>query len=451
MRCFAPCSAVLTCLVIGLVLASCTTDKPVTNRGMTGQAGEAAGTTGAAGAAGSTGAAGAAAGGSGTTGAAGAAGAAGTPMGAAGTTGGGGAGTTGAAGADGGSAGGQSGGSSGQAGAGVDAGQDGSGVNGFPPKNRTGKKSPGCGKEVMGAGTMTFTNHTISIPACAACTVPNCPRNCIAPPFVPGGVNAQTAANGENFLNRDFTIELPTTYNPDVPTPVFFGADGCGPVAPLKGAGFSVPGENPVIKVGVQQIGACFADGGIRCAPDIKNVGLCVNGPEIPYLLAVQSWVEANFCVDMGQEFFGGGSSGAWESLLAGCGAASSFRGIYTVAGGLREHRWACDGPIAAFLIASEADTLNPVGPLQSLLVIEDTYGMAPARDEILTRNGCVGKNTAPFDPKYPSCVKYTGCPATYPVVWCDFAGGQHDNPTYNNVNYANAIVPFMLGLPPAP
>jgi hypothetical protein len=375
-------------------------------------------------------------------------------MGGGGATGGAGAGgTAGGAGASGTGAGGQgeAGGSSGQSGAGGAAGQGGTGGGGLSAKGRTGMRSSGCGKEVMGAASNAFTNHTISIPACAPCTVPSCPRNCIAPPFVPGGVNAQTAANGEDFLNRDFTIELPTTYDPSKPSPVFFGADGCGPAPPLKGAGYSVPGENTAIKVGLQQVGSCFADGGVRCAPDIKNVGACVNGPEIPYFLAVQSWVEANFCVDMGSEFVGGGSSGAWEALLAGCGAASTLRGIYSVAGGLREHRWACNGPIAAFMIASDADTLNPVGPLSSLLVIEDTYGMAPARDEILTQNGCIGKATAPFDPKYPSCVKYTGCPETYPVVWCEFAGGQHDNPTYNNVNYANAVAPFLLGLPPAP
>jgi hypothetical protein len=312
-------------------------------------------------------------------------------------------------------------------------------------------KSPGCGKEVLGATTISFTNHRISIPACAPCTVPNCPSNCVAPPFVPGGVNAQTAGNGENFLDRDFAIELPANYKQDVPSPVFFGANGCGPAPPVTGAGFSVPGENNAFKVGLQQIGSCYADGGIRCAPDIKNVGACVNGPEIPYLLAVQKWVEANFCVDLGAEFVGGGSSGAWEALLAGCGAASTLRGIYSVAGGLREHRWACNGPIAAFMIASDADTANPVGPLPKLFVIEDTFGMAPARDEILVQNGCVGKATTPFDPKYPACVKYTGCPATYPVVWCEFAGGSHDNPTYNNVNYANAIQPFLMGLPPAP
>jgi polyhydroxybutyrate depolymerase len=312
-------------------------------------------------------------------------------------------------------------------------------------------KSAGCSKPASGATATAFTNHRIVVPSCAPCTVPNCPSNCVAPPFVPGGVNAQTAANGETLVDRDYTIELPAGYEPNHPYPVFYGADGCGPIPPLKGAGFSAPGEDGAIKVGLQQISACFADGGIRCAPDIANVAACVNGPEIPYFLSVMNWVESNFCVDLGTEFIGGGSSGAWEALLAGCGAANTLRGIYTLAGGLREHRWPCNGPIAAFMIVSDADTNNPVGPLAKLNVIEDTFGSAPARDELLKRNGCVGTDHVAYDPKYPECVKYTGCPATYPVVWCEFPGGSHDNPTYDNVNYLNAVAPFLMGLPPAP
>jgi len=332
----------------------------------------------------------------------------------------------------------------------------GGGAAGMPGKGRTGQKSAGCSKPPVGAVSASFTAHRIAIPACAACTVPDCPSNCVAPPFAPGGVNAQTAGNGENFLDRDYTIQLPANYDPNVAYPVFYGGNGCGNPPPLTGGAFRIPGEEGAIKVGLQQVslqsvGNCFADGGIRCAPDIKNVAACDNGPEIPYFLAVQSWVEANFCVDLGKEFVGGSSSGAWEAQLAGCATASTLRGIYALAGGLREHRWACDGPIAAFMIASDNDANNPVGPLPELFVIEDSYGNAPARDEVLTRNGCVGRATEPYDAKYPACVKYTGCPAAYPVVWCEFAGGSHANPNYENVNYLNAVAPFLLGLPPAP
>jgi len=321
-------------------------------------------------------------------------------------------------------------------------------------KGRTGMKSAGCGKTPMGANSTGYTNHRFPLQPCAACTVPNCPNDCIAPPFAPGGRNAQRSANGETFVDRDFSILLPAGYDPTHAYPVFYGGSGCGTAAvpPQHGPGFEVPGEATAIRVGLQQVVSdpfsCFADGAIRCSPNIANVADCKNGPEIPYFRAVQNWVEANTCVDLGREFVGGSSSGAWEALLAGCASADTVRGTFSVAGGLRVNRWACNGPSAAFMIVSAPDQANPVGPLPKIFTAEDTFGSAPARDEILTRNGCVGNTTAPYDPMYPICVKYTGCPAAYPVVWCDIPNGNHTQTNYNGVNYANAIVPFLLGLP---
>ena len=68
------------------------------------------------------------------------------------------------------------------------------------------------------------------------------------------------------------------------------------------------------------------------------------------------------------------------------------------MAGGLREHRWPCDGPIAAFMIASDADTNNPVGPLPKLFTIEDSYGMKPARVEISKGNHAVSGVPGPIE-----------------------------------------------------
>ncbi len=304
----------------------------------------------------------------------------------------------------------------------------------------------------MGAMVAAFTNHQISIPACATCTIPNCPQNCIAPPFVPGGVSAQKAPNGENFVNRDFAIELPANYDPTVPYPIYYGADGCSAAPPPEhGPGFTPGGVTGAIQVGLQQINGCFADGGVQCA-SVQNVAQCVNSPELPYFLAVRDWVEANFCVDRSKEFLGGLSSGAWLAYTLGCATGDSLRGFVSVAGGKREHRWPCDGaPVAALMVASEFDTTNPVGPLQTLDTGLDSYGSAPARDDVLARNGCVGTATAPFDPKFPVCLKYTGCPEAYPVVWCELPIPSHAVTGYNNVNYAAAMWPFITSLPSLP
>jgi poly(3-hydroxybutyrate) depolymerase len=265
-------------------------------------------------------------------------------------------------------------------------------------------------------------------------------------------VSAQTAPNGENFVNRDFAIELPTNYDPTVPYPVYFGAGGCSaPPPPEQGPGWTPGGVTGAIQVGLQQISGCFADGGVQCA-SVPNVAQCVNSPELPYFLAVRDWVEANFCVDRSREFLGGLSSGAWLAFTLGCAAADSLRGTVSVAGGKREHRWPCDGgSVAALMVVSANDTINPVGPLQTLNTGLDSYGSAPARDDLLKRNGCVGTATAPYDPKFPVCVKYTGCPAAFPVVWCPLGTASHAVTGFNGVDYAAAMWPFLSGLASLP
>src|SRR5579872_6319581 len=156
----------------------------------------------------------------------------------------------------------------------------GGGADGGPAKTRYGMKSAGCGKTPMGANSNGFTNHRIALQPCAACTIPNCPKDCIAPPFAPGGRDFQMSGNGETLVARDFSIQLPPGYDPTHAYPVFYGGAGCGAAPPITGSGFEVPGETTAIRVGLQQVSQdnCFADGGIRCARNIANVADCKNG-----------------------------------------------------------------------------------------------------------------------------------------------------------------------------
>jgi hypothetical protein len=52
--------------------------------------------------------------------------------------------------------------------------------------------------------------------------------------------------------------------------------------------------------------------------------------------------------------------------------------------------------------------------------------GSERARDRQLTQNGCDRSMAAvPQDPS--PCVRYPGCPATHPVVWCPTSGQGHN------------------------
>ena len=56
-----------------------------------------------------------------------------------------------------------------------------------------------------------------------------------------------------------------------------------------------------------------------------------------------------------------------------------------------------------------------------------------------------------PWDPAFPYCVKYTGCPAAYPVVWCALNGGAkcgHQCDNADGVNYKDGMVKFFNSLP---
>jgi hypothetical protein len=45
--------------------------------------------------------------------------------------------------------------------------------------------------------------------------------------------------------------------------------------------------------------------------------------------------------------------------------------------------------------------------------------------------------------------MKYTGCPAAFPVVWCGLEGVGHNNSTYNGVNYSpGGMWKFLSALP---
>ena len=307
----------------------------------------------------------------------------------------------------------------------------------------------------------------LNVPSCG--TGPITPH-CVAPAFSPGGAEYVKMQQWD-YNNRNLGIQLPTNYDPSKPYPVVIAGGGCSTGQDGIGGGYSA-GEKSgdAIRVGISKVGDCFADGGIGgptghgCAVDAAHIGDCVNTPEVPYVNAVLDYVEARLCVDRGKIFIGGYSSGAWEAPTVSCALANRIHGMATVSGGLRIHRPACTGPNAAFMIADGADSDNPVGPLMqdqadaasglnasavnANIASNDTHGAAPMRDELLTRNGCQGTATTLFDPAYPACVKYTGCPAAYPVVWCLLPGLGHANSNYQNVNYGNGAWALFSKLP---
>jgi hypothetical protein len=260
-----------------------------------------------------------------------------------------------------------------------------------------------------------------------------------------------------NYGHRPYSVRLPQNYNPATPYAVTFGGGGCGGSAQNfangPGGGLQIAGNaGNTIRVGLSYIETCFNDGG----PSISNRP---DTPDEPYFRAVMADIEAHYCIDLSKVFVSGFSSGAWEAYQLGCAAADLIRGISAHEGGMRDVRPPCKGPVAAVLVAGEADGENPIGPLDD---VEDegtinrlgSHGSAPGRDDLLQRNGCVGTETEPYsDPTYSACVKYTGCPEAYPVIWCSLPGVGHNNSSYMGTNYTDSpgLMWDVLGSLPPP
>jgi hypothetical protein len=416
--------------------------------GGTGTNSGAAGVT-SGGAGGSGGTAGSGATSSGASSGAGTTGATGTASGSAGASGGA-AGASGGAGASGASSGASGTGSGASAtGASGSGGTSGTGDGGTVLPFVTGT-SPGCGIPPSGGDNSGgYTQHSLPVKACpgTVCSTDPLPRDCVSPCFAPGGPLA-VSSGPYDFTHRNYALRLPQNYQLQTAYPLVLEGGGCAGGNTESGGGFSVgQPATAAIVVGMSYVsspqnGACFADGGLACASNPPAMGgpptggapslpLCVNNPEMAYINAVIADVGSKYCVDRTKVFMGGYSSGAWISQTMGCALADKIRGIATADGGLRQHRPTCVGPEAALLVAGEADTVNPIGPLPPAQVTPytDSAGSAPERDDILARNGCLGSATTMYDPAYPTCVTYTGCPAAFPVVWCPLPGVGHVNP----------------------
>lgn len=298
--------------------------------------------------------------------------------------------------------------------------------------------SRGCG-EALGADDVIaqFVARTVEVAG-------------LADVYLPGGALAR-ASGVFNLSHRPYAVRLPATYDPGSPLAVRFEGGGCGRTAtsfvatPSSEYPLDPPHKIPMIEVALSYVDTCFLDGG-------PSIGDRTDSPEVPYFRAVLADVETRYCVDRSRVLVAGNESGGWEAELLGCAAADVVRGTATYSGGLRAHRPACAGPVAAILIGSTMDAeypLGPVDPSDPAFVRNDSPGLVPMRDDILARNGCLGSPSRPWNTAFPVCVTFTDCPAAFPVVWCALESSAQSPGFLGNVSYApGAMLPFLNSLP---
>jgi hypothetical protein len=403
-----------------MALSACGSRPPLDGDGAGGAAGPSGGTGGAAGssgdAPGAAGSGGASAGGS-------AAGGAGQAGGAAGATGG--VMSVDAA--------------SGEAGAAFDAGA-------------AGAPAADSGADTGGDAGMAPANHS------AGCNMPPLPtdsstrfvqRVIMVPGVDPAFIEKYAVNVGSmfNWTKRNFYVRLPAGYDPSKAYPVDMAGTGCaGNETTGSQGGFTLPAtanQAEAIQIGLSYVASSAATPNcIGWAYDFPN------SPEPAYLHAVIAALEASYCVDTSRIFINGYAESGWLADVAGCTMPDEIRAYgVQIGGGLPLRGPACKpAPVAAMFVVGTLDQGEPIGPLATPQ--SDTIGSVAARDELLRRNGCVPRDFqivdtcpaiammtcaagiefgdtygnaphAPWDPAYPKCHTYTGCPAKYPVVWC--------------------------------
>jgi poly(3-hydroxybutyrate) depolymerase len=239
------------------------------------------------------------------------------------------------------------------------------------------------------------------------------------------------AGSKYSWTKRNYYLRLPKSYSPDQPYAIDMAGTGCGGNETSGSAGEYVipPGA---AQTEALQVALSFVTSSAANPNCVGFTDDYVNSPEPQYINAVIDDVSAKYCVSKAKVFVNGYSSGAWEAIMTGCTNQDRVRAFgVQIGGGLRMHRPACmPKPSAAMFVVGLQDTANPIGPLT--VAQNDSLGSAPARDELLMRNGCTGTATGPWNAAYPKCVMYTGCPAKYPVVWCAM-----------NVNHGNGPNPM--------
>jgi hypothetical protein len=245
-------------------------------------------------------------------------------------------------------------------------------------------------------------------------------------------------AYAATFTMRKYFTMMPHNYNPMKAYPVTMWGPGCGAsgaesnqlMGSLGPDGKSA--TDTFIQVFVLQNGGCFSTG-------------AHDSPEVPYFDTTLKGVEDGYCVDKGQVFVAGYSSGSWLSHLLGCQRGDVIRGIGSASGGILVDHGTCTGPIAAIMTGDSSDTTNPIISVDTKT--GTPKGSGAARDRILMANGCQMTSKA-WDPAFPGCVIYDGCMPNYPVVWCLTMGLGHSS---GDINSSKGFWKFWSSLPKLP
>lgn len=308
------------------------------------------------------------------------------------------------------------------------------GAGGAPPGNGGAAMTPGAGAGGMvggggggasagggaagnGAGGWTMVDGRPSGPS------PGCMAEEPIEPMTPVRHDLTVTVAEQyrpQYESRYYYTTLPENFDHTKQYPVVFRGNGCGQTSP-EGGNFT--GGAFATDVFVVQMIKADVDGDTVVPPSgspgcfqAGRQGLA-DSPDGPYFDAVLADVAARYCIDMGQLYVSGWSSGAWLTNYLGCARGNVIRGTASGSGGLQADHGECTGGAAIMIFPGDAGSTQEGGV---------DIGAAAARDLFIATNGC---STTPVTMAFGNagnCDYYGDCDA--PVVYCNDGGG-HGGP----------------------
>ena len=243
--------------------------------------------------------------------------------------------------------------------------------------------------------------------------------------------------------DRAFAVWLPPGYDSSVAHRVVFIASHCESTATTETRYMAADmnGDHGNIYVGLASPPMSAGPG---CT---DNTG--TKSTEWEFFALVSAAVESGFCVDKNQEVIAGTSSGSTLANMLGCYFSGvdptrafrpdlTLRAQFSVAGAAPTGLPSCGGPVAAFWMHDVDEFIPPTDSLMS-------------RDRVLAADGCAATPAEDWGSGVLAgmgCKKYSGCPRTYPVIFC-VTVGQGRQANYYGIT-APALTQFLgeLGFP---
>jgi polyhydroxybutyrate depolymerase len=242
-----------------------------------------------------------------------------------------------------------------------------------------------------------------------------------------GGCGATSPGGGtwtleHDGLTRSFIVRLPSSYDPDTPTPLVLSFHGRATTASLQEtvSGFTGVAEaNDFIVVYPEGTGAQQTwNAGYCCGEAMQN-----DVDDLGFTAAMIDRLSAELCIDQRRVYANGLSNGGYFAYHLACNMTDRLAAIGSVAGLTSTIPCSPSRPIPVLHFHGDADSVvSYEGSIGALSAPQNAVDWA-------ARNGCSAGPTVTFEQDDVSCETWSSCDDGAEVRLCTIEGGGHQWP----------------------